>query len=291
MKNLVADALNQTMKAEGMIEKKSVPAQPAKAQTAPTSKPGLVKESVVLSKKPFVLKTEFQSAGTKDNHFKLYQNYVESFNKLSSRLDTVDKIVEPNNSVNSEYRRIKQDEQNCLNSVKLHELYFDNISDLASEIGMGSIPFMRLARDWGSFENWQFDFRACGMSAREGWAILYWEPIRQRYMNCFVEGHGDGVPVGGIPVLVIDTWHHAWFRDYPTIPEGKINYLNAMMREINWNVVEARMMIAESSNVHQIFLVKPVSNPTPTEKGDIRISNAPPIDKSQITDKIEVGSK
>jgi len=249
----------------------------------------VIKEAVILTPKAFVLKTEFQSNTTKENHFKLYKSYVDSFNRISSKLDTVDKVKDPSNANDSEFRRLKQDEQHNLNGVKLHELYFDNISDLASNIGMDSIPFIRLARDWGSFESWQFDFRACGMAATEGWAVLYWEPFKQRYLNCFVEKHNIGVPVGGIPVLVVDTWHHAWFRDFPDSPDGKLNYLNAMMREVNWNVVEARMIIAERSNIQQIFMIKPVGMPE-TERmvSNVRIANAPPIDKSQVTTKIGV---
>lgn len=280
IKNIVKKSLITTLKTEGLI-KENINNQ--------KKQPSVIKEAVILSTKTFVLKTETLSNITKENHFRLYKNYVESFNKISSKLDTVDKISDPINSNDSDFRRLKQDEQNNLNAVKLHELYFDNISDLASNIGMDSIPYLRLSRDWGSFENWQFDFRACGLVAKEGWAILYWEPFKQRYMNCFVEKHTEGIPVCGIPVLVIDTWHHAWFRDYPS-EDGKINYLHACMREINWNVVEARMLIAEQSNVHQIFLVKPVANPnSETQRGDIRIANVPPINKSQITDKIYVG--
>ena len=292
--NLVKKNLAKTLVGEGIEtpEEKKVLAPKQPEQKKIEFAKQAINENVVLSVKPFALKTEQQSELVKENHFKLYKSYVDSFNKISSKLDTVDKIIEPNNSNNSEFRRLKEDEQHNLNGVKLHELYFDNISDLASNIGMDSIPFMRLSRDWGSFENWQFDFRACGMAAREGWAILYWEPIKQRYMNCFVEGHVNGVPVGGIPVLVIDTWHHAWFRDYPSAPEGKLNYLNAMMREINWNVVEARMVIAERSNIQQVYLVKPVANPNSSlQRGDVRMSNAPPIDKSQVSDKIEVGNE
>jgi Fe-Mn family superoxide dismutase len=281
---IVNESFRKTLEANGV---KPSTEQATKAESVSKPLPKLIKEAVILTPKAFVLKTEYQSTTTKENHFKLYKNYVDSFNKISSKLDTVDKVQEPNNASNSEFRRLKLDEQSNLNAVKLHELYFDNISDLASNIGMDSIPFMRLARDWGSFENWQFDFRATAMAATEGWAILYWEPFKQRYLNCFVEKHTDGIPVGGIPVFVVDTFHHAWFRDYPDSPDGKINYLNASLREANWNVVEARMIIAERSNVQQIFMIKPAESVNPGSlPNQVRIANAPPIDKSQVTTKI-----
>ena len=88
-----------------------------------------------------------------------------------------------------------------------------------------------------------------------------------------------------------------WVRDYEVDENVKKAVLKAKEKGLKeevaqyfWNVVEARMQIAEQSNVHQIFLVKPVANPnTETQRGDIRISNVAPIDKSQVTDRIQVG--
>lgn len=245
----------------------------------------VIKEALVLIPKSFVLRTEYMSQITKENHFKLYKSYVDNFNIISAKLDSVsrDDAERPNNS---EYRRLKVDEQHNLNGTKLHELYFNNISDLHSEIRMDSIPFMRLSRDWGTFESWQFDFRACGLAATEGWAVLYWEPFKQRYLNTFIEKHSENVPVMGIPVLVIDTWHHAWFHDHPG---DKLNYLNSMLVEVNWSMVEARMAIAERSNVHQIFMLEPVGQSSPEKEVRLNVSNEPPIGSDQIVDKMPVG--
>lgn len=212
-----------------------------------------ITEATIVSTKPFFLNTETLSNDVKENHLKLYQNYAESFNKISSKLDTVPK-EEANNPSNSDFRRLKMDEQENLNGVKLHELYFANVGDKTSLIRRDSMPFMRLERDWGSFENWQLDFRACGMSATEGWAVCFFEPFKQKYFNVIIEKHNINIPVGAIPVLVVDTWHHAWFKDY--LGE-KQTYLNAMMKEINWDIIEARMTIAESSNLHQLYMIQP----------------------------------
>lgn len=244
----------------------------------------VISEAIILLPKTFNLKTEYLSQVTKENHFKLYKNYVDSHNLVSSKIDTTPK-ADANNPNNSEYRRLKIDEQHNMNGVKLHELYFTNISDLSSEIRMDTIPFQRLSKDWGTFENWQIDFRACGMAATEGWAILYWEPFKKKYMNTFIEKHSENIPVMGIPVLVIDTWHHAWFRDHPG---DKMNYLNAMMKEINWAVVEARMGIAEMCPLNQLYMIEPVSNTDPTSQLRMLPTNNAPIGKDQIVNKIPV---
>ncbi len=242
----------------------------------------LLKEAVVLLPKTFQLKTEYLSAITKELHFKLYKSEVDSYNKISSKLDTVPR-TDADNPNNSEFRRLKLDEQSNMNGVKLHELYFNNISDLHSEIRLDSIPYIRLANFWGTFETWQFDFRACGMASTEGWAVLYWEPFKQRYCNTFIEKNAENIPVMGIPVLVVDTHHHAWFRDHPG---DKQNYINSVMKEIQWSVVEARMAIAEMCNLHQIFMVEPVGNTTPEVR--IRPSSEPPIGGPQVVSKIPV---
>lgn len=258
--------------------------KPTLSKFEPATIKTLIKEAVVLIPKTFSLKTEYLSQITKENHFKLYKSYVDSYNHISSKLDTTQRM-EANNPNNSEFRRLKLDEQHNINGVKFHELYFTNISDLASEIRMDTIPFQRLSGDWGTFENWQIDFRACGMAATEGWAVLYWEPYKKKYMNTFVEKHTENIPLMGIPVLVIDTWHHAWFRDHPG---DKMNYLNAMMKEINWAVVEARMGVAEMSSLNQLFMIEPVSNTDPSNQLKMLPTNSPPIGKDQVINKIPV---
>jgi Fe-Mn family superoxide dismutase len=233
----------------------------------------LLKEAVVLMPRTFVMKSEVQSPTTKENHEKLYKSYVDSYNKISSKLDTVSRTDSENNN-DSEFRRLKIDETHNFNGVKLHELYFTNSGDLHSEIRADSVPFMRLTRDWGTFDQWQLDFRACGMAAREGWAVCYFDPFKQRYFNTFFEGHNMHLPLMAVPVLVIDTWHHAWFYDFPG---DKMEYLNKSMREINWNVVEMRMLAAEMAKLNQLYAIQPVFS-ADKERQLTLSPNSPPVE-------------
>lgn len=235
-----------------------------------------LKEAVVAIPKPFTIKTDNTSNLTKQNHFELYRGYVDSFNKVSANLDIVPK-EDANNANNSHFRHLKLDEQHNLNGVKFHELYFANVGDKRSEVRMDSISFMRLERDWGTFETWQLDFRACGMSATEGWAICYYDPFKKRYFNTCVEKHTNNIPLMGIPVLVVDTWHHAWFRDYPG---EKLSFLNAMLKEVNWSVVEARMTVAEDCRLDQIYNIQPLYAGEPEVK---MINSEPPVKAMPIS--------
>jgi len=199
-----------------------------------------INESLVSQEKKFNLMTEFQSNATKLAHNKLYQNYIEAFNRVSAELDTADR--QNANSNNSQYRSLKQDETYNMNAVYLHEMYFANISDIQSNIAMDSLAYMRIARDFGDFDKWQEDFIACCMSARCGWAITYYNLFTQTYMNTFIDLHSSQVPVGCIPIVVIDVWQHAYYRDY--LSDVK-TFTYAMMKELNWNIIESRVKKAE----------------------------------------------
>lgn len=197
-------------------------------------------ESLVAQQKQFNLPTEFQSAATKNAHEGLYEGYLEAFNRISAELDTADRSLAKSNGSN--YRSLKQDETYNMNAIYLHELYFSNISDLASSISMDTLSFMRLSRDFGDFDKWQSDFIACCLSSRCGWAITYYNIFTQTYMNTFIDLHSQQVPVGCIPIIVMDMWQHAYYRDY--LADVK-TYTYAMMKEINWSVIEERVKRAE----------------------------------------------
>lgn len=273
----INDLLVQTVK-ESLQRTGAIPA-PAKTtatkvvQAVVEKGKSALKEALVVLPKNFHLGTEWLSGKTKKAHDTLYQEYIAKFNQTSAKLDSVSR------EQIDEFRNLKKDMAYSMNAVKLHELYFGNISDLESQVHRDSIPFMRLARDWGSFENWQFDFIATALAAREGWAIVCYDPFKDKYMNVVVDGHADGIPLGAVPVVVLDMWSHAYFADFQN---DKQSYVNSMMRELNWNVIEARMVIAERSQLKDLYLVRPLVDNTPTKMLD-QAANVPPIGKSQIS--------
>jgi len=206
----------------------------------PISDNKVLSEAFVAQEKMFNLSTELLSKSNKINHLELYDQYVKDFNVISAELDTADRENATSNS--SRFRSLKSDETYNMNAVYLHELYFANISDVHSQIGMDSLSYMRLARDFGSFDDWQKDFIACCTASRCGWAITYFSTYLQRYVNCSIDLHSLNVPVGGYPIIVMDVWQHAYYRDY--LKDVK-TYTYAMMKQINWAVIEKRFEKAE----------------------------------------------
>ena len=197
-------------------------------------------EALVAQLKTYDIKTEFLSGKNKQAHKELYEGYVTNFNKISAELDTADR--ESANSNHSQFRSLKIDETYNMNALYLHELYFANIGDLQSNITMDSLAYMRLSRDFGNFDKWQQDFMACCMSSRCGWAITYYNLFTQTYMNAVVDLHSIEVPIGCFPVVVMDVWQHAYYKDY--LRDVK-TYTTAMMKELNWSVIEDRIKKAE----------------------------------------------
>jgi len=206
-------------------------------------------EAYVAEPKVFKQVSEFSTQKTKDAHESLYKGYVETLNRISAEMDTADRNAA--DSKHSQYRSLKLDEVYNLNATWLHELYFANAFDPHSEITMDSLSYMRLERDWGTFEDWQRDFMACALSAGSGWAVCGYHTFLQRYVNTIVSHHSGDVMLGLYPVIVVDMWEHAYFRDYLT---DKKSHLIARMREFNWSVIEDRFKKAES--MAQVLKVK-----------------------------------
>jgi Fe-Mn family superoxide dismutase len=202
-------------------------------------------ESYVAEPKQFKQVSEFVSQKTKDAHVEKYKNYLESLNKVSSALDTANRSDV--NHRHSEYRSLKLDEVFNLNALWLHELYFSNCFDPHSEIVMDSMAYIRLQRDFGTFDDWQRDFMACALASKNGWAVCGYHTFLRKYVNFFVDDHTGNVPVGFYPLIVVDMWEHSYYRDY--LNDAK-SYLVAQMREFNWGVIEDRFKKAEG--IHQV---------------------------------------
>jgi len=61
-------------------------------------------------------------------------------------------------------------------------------------------------------------------------------------MNASIDLHSINVPIGAYPVIVMDVWQHAYYRDY--LKDIK-TYVHAMMKQLDWEVIESRILKAE----------------------------------------------
>ncbi len=202
---------------------------------------GALNEAYVSEPKKFDLRTELISDKTKNLRQQSFERRVDALNKVSAQLDTVDR--ESSNPNSSRFRSLKLDEVHCLNASFLRALHFENISDLNSIITMDMLSFLRIERDFGSFDAWQRDFIACCMASRDGYGLTGYSIFLQRYVNFVIDTEGLNVPIGVIPVIVLDVAEGSYYRDYGG---DRKTYIAAMMKEFNWSKIEKRFERADS---------------------------------------------
>ena len=168
------------------------------------------------------------------NHFTLYQGYVTNTNKL---MDALTAMLEEGKIGTPEYAELKRRMGFEFNGMRLHEYYFGNLGGNRALDKSGKLG-KKLAEDFGSYEDWEKDFRGTGAMRGIGWAILYQDNITGKLMNQWINEHETGHPAGCIPILVMDVFEHAFMIDYGL---KRADYIEAFFRNINWVVVESRL--------------------------------------------------
>lgn len=197
-------------------------------------------EAYVVQAKNYEINTDMLSEKAIKANVENLHEYVDALNEVSAKLDSVDRSDA--NPKDSPFRGIKQEETYNINGSFLSAYYFDNIADPTSKISMDSLAYMRLTRDFGTFEDWQKDFIACGMASRDGWVCTVYNGFLNRYMNIFIDGNEVGVPMCSVPIIVLSVQERAYFRDYLN---DRKKYIFAMMKELNWELVNARVKRAD----------------------------------------------
>ena len=164
------------------------------------------------------------------NHFTLYGGYVTNVNKLSEKSDTVE--------VGSiEYSEMKRRFGWEWNGMKLHELYFENLSKNSEALNAESSLYKKIVERFGSYEKWEKDFRVTGAMRGIGWVILAYQKEEGRLFNIWVNEHDVGHLVGMTPLLVMDVFEHAFMVDYGL---KRADYIESFWRAVDWKEVENR---------------------------------------------------
>jgi superoxide dismutase, Fe-Mn family len=168
-----------------------------------------------------------------EHHDVLYAGYVKKYNEICEKLKSTD--LEAANGAYSEIRELQLEKSFALNGVKLHELYFDNMTDAAQDCN-GKIKELIDAK-WGSVEAWAKEFAATGISSR-GWVVLGWDNDQNQLDTYLCDVHNQGGIWNTTPVLIMDVYEHAYFLDYAT---ARKDYIAAFMKLIDWDVVNERI--------------------------------------------------
>ena len=160
-----------------------------------------------------------------------YGNALRRLNAITETLESLDLATEPPYRVNA----LKRDELAALNSTLLHELYF---ASLGGEGKPTPSLAQALARDFGSVERWRDEFVAMarGLGGGSGWVLLTYVPRDRRLINQYASDHSQSI-AGGIPLLALDMYEHAYHIDFGANTQA---YIDAYLRNVDWQAVAAR---------------------------------------------------
>ena len=169
----------------------------------------------------------------REHHDVLYVGYVKKMGEIEEKLKNVD--LSTANATYSDLRELKMEETFALNGVKLHEGYFDNMAS-GGNSPSGKISEM-IANDFGSYENWEKEFKAMSLCAR-GWVVLGYDLDEKKLKNVLCDSHNQGAPWNMLALLIMDVYEHAYFIDYAT---GRKAYIEAFFNNIDWKYVDMRI--------------------------------------------------
>lgn len=170
------------------------------------------------------------------NHFTLYQGYVANTNTI---LENLSRFLKEGKAGTPEYAELKRRLGWEFNGMRLHEYYFENLGGQGG-IDKGGKLAQKLAASFGSYEAWEKDFKATGSMRGIGWAVLYQDLLSGKFINFWVNEHESGHPAGGMPILIMDVFEHAFMIDYG-LKRG--DYIEAFFKNIRWTEVEKRLQL------------------------------------------------
>ncbi|MBY0110900.1 Fe-Mn family superoxide dismutase [Patescibacteria group bacterium] len=175
-----------------------------------------------------------------DVHLALYAGYVTHVNLI---LDTVARLrsedAEKNAFTINELRRRLGFE---FDGMRMHEYYFEQFEGGPQVADAeGSLRTLAASR-YGSWEGFIAHVKEVAGTRGIGWVVVYFDSVAGTLHTAFVNDHELG-QLSGLPIiLALDLWEHAYMVDY--VPAEKKTYVEAFLENVNWTVVDARMMKA-----------------------------------------------
>ena len=168
-----------------------------------------------------------------ENHFTLYQGYVTNTNKVA---DILSQMLKDGKTGTPEYAELKRRFGWEFNGMRLHEYYFDNLGG-KEPLANGSKLNAAIEKQFGSYANWEADFKAAGSMRGIGWTLLYLDGTNGTLYNEWINEHDMGHLAGCTPIVVLDVFEHAFMIDYG-LKRG--DYIAAFMKNLNWKEAAAR---------------------------------------------------
>lgn len=170
------------------------------------------------------------------HHDQHHRGYVEGANQA------IERLLEARRR--DDFEQIASIEQKMAFNVSghvLHSIFWQNLSPDGGGQPSGGL-MQAIARDFSRFDLFKEQLIQTAMTIMgSGWAALVWDPVTRRLGTTQIHDHQSQITQGGIPLLVIDAWEHAYYLQYRA---DKQAYLEAVWNVFAWDDVTARLGLA-----------------------------------------------
>ena len=131
-----------------------------------------------------------------------------------------------------------------------HTIFWNNLSPNGGGKPEGELA-EAIKDSFGSFEKFRAHFTATALGIQgSGWAVLAYDSISGKLVIFQLFDQQANVPVGTVPLFMVDMWEHAFYLDYLNV---KADYVKAIWNIANWSDVAKRLDNAVA-NAKQLIL-------------------------------------
>ena len=167
------------------------------------------------------------------HHSKHHQGYT---NKLNSALESVDLAFDSIEDLLAKIDMKNMALRNNAGGFYNHKLFWE-IMTPSSNSEMSPELNDAIEKSFGTFQEFKSQFSIAAASRfGSGWA---WLCVKDGELEICSSANQDNplmpmIGCGGIPILGIDVWEHAYYLNYQN---RRPDYINAFFEVINWGVV------------------------------------------------------
>lgn len=176
-------------------------------------------------------------AETSDWHYNTHhKGYVTALNTIEKGLETADRDAANGNysTIGELKRRFTWNHSGTL----LHDVYWEVLGG-DGDPSKGKEVVNAITKEFGTFDAWKKDFKATAVSAKlSGWGLLVYDQLYSgRLLNVTVDEHQYGAIWGGIPLISLDVFEHAYYhKDGPK----RAAYIDNFMNGLHWGRINDR---------------------------------------------------
>lgn len=166
------------------------------------------------------------------HHQNNYSGAVKRAKAIEEKIVALSSSAQP-----FELGSLKREEMVALNSMILHEYYFQNLGQSGS---ISSQLKSMIEKNFRSLTEWENEFKkmALSLGGGSGWALLVYNHRLKRLENVWSWDHLHGLWDSEI-ILALDMYEHSYQMDFGANTKG---YVEAFFKNINWDVINNRIL-------------------------------------------------